>query len=119
MTESRQARVAAESEMDAVREALRAGNDGKARVCARRAAGVVLRPYYAGTGATGGGPDAMNLLLRASDDRSLPDRVRVAALRLTTKVAERDSRPFSEDPAGDARIIVDWFLAAMEGSSRE
>lgn len=100
--------AAVEAELSNARTALDLGNDGKARVCARRAAGAVLAAFY---GTAGQGPDAMGLLVRASDDRTLPDNVRAAAFRLTTRVGERDVRPFSTDPVGDARTIVDAVSA--------
>lgn len=110
MSDTHDTGTAVAAELEKARVALAGGNDGKARVCARRAVGTALNHFYAVAGAAMRGTDAMSLLLRASDDGTLPDRARAAAFRLTTKISERNARPFSDDPVGDARIIVDAVL---------
>jgi hypothetical protein len=54
--------------------------------------------------------DAMNQLQSAAGEKSLPETVRDAADRLTTKVTGQFTSPFSTDPAADSRILVDYFL---------
>ncbi len=96
-----------EAELRRAIEALGQGNDGKARVCARRASGVALRAWFQarGSGATGPG-DAQSLLKLAGGDPGLPQEIRQAAIRLSTAITERDRLPFSDDPVTDARAIV-------------
>jgi len=110
MTDPTATRTAAEAELAKAREAMDAGNEGMARVCARRAAGHVLGAYYGRAGKTGRPSDAVGLLMLASEDASLSDRTRAAAFRLTTRVSERHARPLTEDPAADARTIIGELL---------
>jgi len=94
------------TELDRARAALSGGNDGKVRVCARRAAGIALQAYYrAITGVPWSG-DAQSLLLRASTNPEIPPDARDASLRLTTSITQKDSAPFSTDPIADALAII-------------
>jgi hypothetical protein len=95
-----------DAELDRARAALASGNDGKARVCARRGAGIALRAHYRASAGGEWNGDAQSLLLKASTDPLLGPEVRDAALRLTTSVTRKDSAPFSTDPVGDALSIV-------------
>lgn len=113
MTDPAAIRTVAEAELAKAREAMDAGNEGMARVCARRAAGHVLGAYYGRAGKTGRPSDAVGLLTMASEDPSLSDRTRAAALRLTTRVSERQVRPLPEDPAADARTIIGELLPLL------
>lgn len=94
------------TELDRARAAISEGNDGKARVCARRAAGIALAAHYRSRGGGEWSGDAQTLLVRAAADDTLSSGVREAAVRLTTHVTQRDSRPFSTDPVSDANTIV-------------
>ncbi len=89
-----------EAELKHARVALEAGNAGKARVCARRAAGWSLRAI---SGITG---DAIKQLKWLRDNPSAPEAVRQAATRLTTKVGHDHALPFPDDPIEDARAII-------------
>jgi hypothetical protein len=94
------------AELERARAALSAGNDGKARVCARRAAGIALRAFYLSAAGEGWKGDTVSLLLKASGDPGIPADARSASLRLTTPVTRKDTAPFSTDPIADARLIV-------------
>jgi len=106
MTLSAEERREIAAELDRARGALAVGNDGKARVCARRAAGVALRAHYRDRSDGGWNGDAQQLLLKASTDQGVPSAARDASLRLTTSVTKKDTEPFSTDPVGDAVAIV-------------
>jgi hypothetical protein len=93
-------------------EARRAGNEGRARVCARRAAGLAIGAYYQRQAGPGWGGDAMAQLGRLKVDEAVPVDVRAAAARLSTVVDLDHKLPFSEDPLGDARFIL-AFVAAV------
>lgn len=86
------------------------GNDGEARVCARRAAGWAIRAYYQRrddpVGRLQWGGDAMTQLKRLQNDAAVPESVRAAAARLTTKVDFDHKLPFEEDAVEDARGII-------------
>lgn len=84
------------------------GNAGKARVCARRAAGLAIRAYYRRVDGTPWGGDAMTQLNRMQTDTAVPELVRAAAARLSTKVDFDHQLPFEQDAIEDARRIVAW-----------
>jgi len=100
-----------EKELAQAHKARAMGNEGQARVCARRAAGWAVRAWYQRRGGSGWGGDAMKQLRRLLADDSVPEAVQAAAMRLTTKVDFDHSLPFEEDPVEDARNIVAFMSA--------
>jgi hypothetical protein len=100
-----------EQELAAAEAALRIGNDGKARVCARRAAALASEGWLVRHSVQTTGMDAMAHLRWIQGDESLPPSIRQAAERLTTAVTRRDSAPFTSDPLGDARLIISHLAA--------
>lgn len=95
-----------EQELAAAEAAWKSGNDGKARVCARRAVALADDAWLAKQSDGSFRGDAMAHLLRIQHNQSLPVSVRNAAARLSTAVTQKDSAPFSTDPIGDAGIII-------------
>lgn len=79
------------------------GNEGRARVGARRAAGFALALAFGGSDRL----DAYDLLRRAADTPELSDAVRQAAARLAARVTPDHRLPHTEDPMQDARIILE------------
>ena len=100
-----------EQELSAGQASLKIGNDGKARVCARRAVALAGEAWLRRHSAQAGRMDAMAHLHRIQADDSIPLSIRQAAERLITTVTRRDSAPFTSDPIGDARIIVEYLTA--------
>ena len=99
-----EARIAAE--LEAGEAALAAGNLGRARVCARRAAGLGIRAWYQRRDGPGWTGDAMKQLVRLRGERDAPLAVRQAAERLTTRVDTDHRLPFEEGALEDARRIL-------------
>lgn len=99
-----------EREFSTAEEALRKGNDGMARVCARRAAGAAITFWLQDNRHPGWGVDAMSQLRSLQQQEAIPAEVRDAARRLSTKVTERFEAPFPTHPIEDGRMIVAWFL---------
>ena len=91
-----------------------AGNPGRARVCARRAAGWAIRAWYQAHAGPGWGGDAVTQLNRLRADLAVPEALRAAAERLTTKVDHKHQLPFTDDPLEDARAIVEWVMAKAD-----
>lgn len=90
------------------------GQEGRARVCARRAAGGALALYWS----IEGNSSAYQLLLRAAVSAEIPDSMRETARRLATRVTEGHRLPHDEDPLEDAHRLVAWVRrrrAADEG----
>lgn len=98
-----------EQELAAAQAAWTSGNDGKARVCARRAVALADEAWLAKQSDGSFRGDAMAHLRRIQQDHLLPVSVRDAAERLSTAVTQKDSAPFSTDPIGDAGIIIGFL----------
>ena len=60
-----------EAEFDRAQDARASGNEGQARVCARRAAGTAIREYYARRGQSVRTPSAYDLLQLLADEPHL------------------------------------------------
>ncbi len=89
-------------------------------MCARRAAGWALRPYYVERMGQPPPASALDLLRWFHADPSASPDLRRAAERLTVRVTEDHSLPHAEDPLTDARRIVEAFLAPVTpGAERE
>lgn len=103
-----------DKELTGAREALKSGNNGKARVCSRRAAGQAIAWFLSAYPHERWGADAMNQLSNLKEDESFPKAVRDAAVRLTTKISERFTYPFTNDPIEDAQLIIKHIEMVME-----
>jgi len=99
-----------ESELEAARAAIRSGNDGRARVCCRRAAGLIVDEYNrrfplrAIPGAT-----ALDKIKSIAASGNIPYPVRQAAHRLTVNIRDRLKPDFSFLPVNDSMVIIRYF----------
>lgn len=109
----------AEAELERARAARQAGNEGRARVCARRAAGRALQAYYRQLSGSAWVGDALAQLNRLKADEAMPPALRARAARLTTVVDFHHRLPFPEDPLADAREIVAHVAAVMPAADDE
>jgi hypothetical protein len=82
-----------------------AGNEGQARVCARRAAGIALREYYSRHGWTLHRPGAYELLLDFIGSDFAPAALRQLAAPLTVRVNEQFNLPLDIDLVMSARHL--------------
>jgi len=96
-------------EIDIALAARQRNKEGQARVCARRAAGIVIRAYYQQRGKTIRTPSAYDLLKLVMDDLSLPESVRQSAANLTLRVNEAFELPSELDLVKEAESIA-WAL---------
>ncbi len=100
-----------EKELAMAEAALREANEGKARVCARRAVALAAeaslerfpRPDWRG--------DAMHQLRQIQQEESFPLPIRQAAERLSTKITQRDRAPFTSNPIADAKLIIAYLIS--------
>jgi len=97
-----------EKELENARSARNAGNEGRARVCARRAAGFAIAWMRNSNGKQVNENDSLNLLRSIETDEVVPAEVRDACKRLTAKVTADFRYPFPTDPIDDARIIIEY-----------
>lgn len=98
-----------EAELSQAREAEKEGNDGKSRVCARRAVGKAFtlsrcRPQ------TAPALSATQILRTISADPTFPKTLCEAARRLSTSVARDGGSSVSTQPVHDALLIISWLL---------
>lgn len=91
------------------------GFEGRARVCARRAAGAAIRAYFAQRGLPSPGPSAMDLLeaLRELPDLA-PEQLRVVD-HLLEKVDESFALPKEIDLLAETR----WLVNTLEHNEGE
>ncbi|MEJ2561957.1 MAG: hypothetical protein P8Z42_04630 [Anaerolineales bacterium] len=103
-----------EREMDLAEESRRQGREGRARVCARRAAGMAVAVFQERK--TGVRPQAnfYRLLRWFQQADDVPDRLKQAAARLTTRVRSDYSLPHPDDPLQDARTLIEALLSEDE-----
>ena len=90
------------------------GNEGQARVCARRAAGIASREYFARRCARPRTASAYDLLGLVSRDKSLPPDLREAAARLTLRVDEDFTLPAELDLIVEAKRLIDGLAKLPE-----
>ena len=94
----------------ALGQAAAAENPGRARVCARRAAGWAIRACYQAREGPGWTGDALKQLNRLRADPAVPEAPRAAAERLCTRVDHDHRLPFENDPLEDAGLIIAWAM---------
>lgn len=87
------------------------GNEGQARVCARRAAGIAIREYYARRGQSVRTPSAYDLLNLLTEEPHLSPDLKQAAVYLTLRVTEEFKLPIDVDLLDEARKLCDGLLA--------
>lgn len=95
-----------ERELEAAQAAQQNGNDGKVRVCARRAVALATEAWLARLPLPRWHGDAMAHLRQIQQDASFPLPIRQAAERLSTFVTRQHAAPFTTDPVADARLII-------------
>ena len=100
-----------EQELAAGEAAWKEANEGKARVCARRAVALAIDAWLARRSVPPWRGDAMEHLRRIQQETSLPESIHQAAERLSTTVTKRHLAPFTTDPIGDARVIIEYLAA--------
>ncbi len=93
---------------------MRVDNAGRARVCARRAAGQSLAWYLTRHPHPTWRKGALDQLMHLKDDAAFPQQVRDAAARLTTRITPEFTYPSDTDPLTDAKCIIDYIVSVME-----
>lgn len=91
-----------------------AGNEGRARVCARRAAGIVAREWLARRGITARSASAYDALKRLADSPALLPQQRVLARHLTMSVNSDFRLPDGVDLIADASQLCEQLLASLD-----
>ena len=97
-------------EFERAEQARARGNEGQARVCARRAAGMAAREYFVRRGQTIRTPSAYDLLKLLIEDPSLRDDLRQIAVHLTLRVDEEFKLPVDIDLIVEAKKLCEGLL---------
>ena len=98
-------------EFERAEQARARGNEGQARVCARRAAGIAAREYLARRGQSVRTPSAYDLLNLLAEDPLLSADLRQAAAYLTLRVTEEFKLPVAVDLVAEEKKLVDALNA--------
>ena len=85
-------------------------NEGQARVCARRAAGIAIREYLTRNGTRIPSMSAYDLLNLLKEDALLPPDLKLVTDHLTVRVTEDFEFPVQADLIAEARVLCDWLL---------
>lgn len=88
----------------------REGNEGKARVCARRATGLAIRVHYEELEESIPTTNSLLILKWFADQPQFSDELRKAASRLTVHVTADHNLPHQEDPLADAKFLINAML---------
>jgi hypothetical protein len=93
------------------------GNEGQARVCARRAAGIAIREYLLRQGIRPPSVSAYDLLNMLKADPKLAGRpdLKLIAEHLTLRVTEEFKLPVSADLLAEARTFCEELLKSSHG----
>jgi hypothetical protein len=90
------------------------GNEGQARVCARRAAGIAIRQYLIQQGTRAPSVSAYDLLNLLKDDPRLSPGQQQIAQHLTLRVTEEFKLPVDADLLDEARRLCTSLLPGWE-----
>jgi HEPN domain-containing protein len=99
-----------EKEFELAEQARERGNEGQARVCARRAAGIAIRDYLTRKGIHPGNTSAYDLLNLIKTDPLLAPDLKLVADHLTLRVTEEFKLPVDADLIAEARKLCDELL---------
>lgn len=99
-----------ETEFEKAEQARADGNEGQARVCARRAAGIAIREYLTRQGIRPPSVSAYDLLNYLKDDPRLSDNLKSIADHLTLRVNEEFKLPVDADLIAEARTFCETLL---------
>ena len=95
------------------------GNEGQARVCARRAAGIAAREYFIRRGESVRTPSAYDLLNLLKDDPRLSQELKQIANHLTRRVNEEFKLPVNVDLIAEARKFCEELLKLKDPKGLE
>jgi len=85
------------------------GNEGRARVCARRAAGAAAQRFLLNAGIADRPENALESLQTLRSEQSLPDRVTTAIDRLLQKVDLDYNLPADVDLIIEAETVIQYI----------
>ena len=99
------------SELEKAEQARARGNEGQARVCARRAAGIAAREYFTRQGIRVPSMSAYDLLNTIKTDPQVSLELQQIASHLTLRVNEEFKLPVNADLIAEARRFCAGLLS--------
>jgi hypothetical protein len=103
-----------QEELTRAEEARARGNEGMARVCARRAAGTAIGEFLVHQGITGAGYSAYERLKVLKTLNNIPSKVIVTVEHLLMHVDEEHMLPADIDLIEEARWLIHTLLPGAE-----
>ncbi len=85
------------------------GNEGRARVCARRAAGAAAKAYFQGKDSLAKEENTIQSLVRLGIQDLIPDRVKLAVNWLVMRVNEDYALPANVDLIHEAGVVISFL----------
>lgn len=101
------------SEIQQAETARSFGNEGMARVCARRAAGAIIGEYLQRCDLPDPGPGAYNRIQYLAKLTSAPPKARQVAKYLLTRVTPEHTLPLEADLIAEARWLKEILLESQ------
>lgn len=98
------------AEFEKAEQARARGNEGQARVCARRAAGLAVREYLSHRGIRTLSTSAYDLLNLLKNEPKLSPDLKQIANHLTLRVTEEFKMPVDVDLIAEARTLCEELL---------
>lgn len=99
-----------QKEFELAEQARACNNEGQARVCARRAAGIAIREYLTRRGIRPPSTSSYDLLNLLKDDPLLTSDLKLIADHLTLRVTEEFKLPVDADLVAEARTLCNELL---------
>ncbi|HWR67286.1 MAG TPA: hypothetical protein VN364_14305 [Bellilinea sp.] len=96
-------------------QARQAGNEGMARVCARRAAGIAVREYFINNHIEFTDPSAISLLTRLIQMESIPADIKSIIDSLLTRVTPEYRLPIPIDLTACTKLLIVWVADQIKG----
>jgi hypothetical protein len=97
-------------EFERAEQARAKGNEGQARVCARRATGIAIREYLTRRGNRPTSISAYDLLNLIKDDPHLSPDMKLIADHLTLRVTDEFKLPVNADLVAEAKQFCNELL---------
>ena len=98
------------AEFEKAEQARANGNEGQARVCARRAAGIAIREHLTRQGIRPPSVSAYDLLNLLKEDPRLSPDLKLIADHLPLRVTEEFKLPVNADLIAEARTFCESLL---------
>lgn len=107
-----------ERELSAGLQAREQGLEGKARVCARRAVGIVLRHHFSRRQPQMASLSVVDMIQIYHESSDLPPSIREICAHLLTRVDPDYNLPVPVDLLAEAQLLIDHILEELNRNDR-